>query len=311
MTENPRQQPIGSVSGTAADEAALIATFYGGRDQAPIQMVHERLYQSLAAAPNSGPADDKWENPADGTFGRRFDPPGRAAHDTTVVQVALNAPAAAAEAWRGMRHRLENVLEAKDLDGVWGYTLVYQAVLKQGIEADAAFNGMLPVFQRLRSSGHVEPLAQADVSGGRVWLVDVHDRGDGFDAGTVYVTLGPPDGEEALLDVFYGPAALLLAPDTIAHKGYYEMRQYLGGDLERRYAESIEYLNETTDDLLQDLERREVKSDKLDELFRTYNRLLPVVSGLKELRTGLLQQLANYDWWRTHIESNEVIDFHR
>jgi hypothetical protein len=296
----------------AVGEAALIATFYGLRGGAPVRLLHERLYRYLSPEPDAANIPDRWENPVEGTFGRRFDPPGPTAHDTTAVQLALNADGAAAEAWKTMRQRLADALEAEQLDGIWGHTLVYQAVLKPGVDADAALEGLLPAIHQLHSPEDLRPLAAADVFGGRVWLLDIPDRSAGSATGTVYAALTLPEGEEALVGMFYGPAAELLIPDLLAHKGYHQMSQYVGGDLERRYVENLRYLQETTDDLLEALEEGyETRTEVLEEVFRMYLRLLPVVSGLKDLHVGLLQQLENYTRWRAGARGDDVIDFHR
>lgn len=310
MSDDTRASIFDASSEEAVGEAALIATFYGLRGGESLELLHERLYQRLSPEPGST-IPDRWENPSEGTFGRRFDPPGLAAHDTTAVQLALNADGGAAEAWKIMRQRLEDALEVEQLNSIWGHTLVYQAVLKPGVDADAALEGLLPVVHQLHSPEDLQPLAKADVPGGRVWLLDIPDRSASSATGTVYSALTLPEGEEAFVDMFYGPAAELLIPDLLAHKGYHQMRQYSGGELERRYKENLTRLGETTDYLLETLERRKTRTDVLEELFRMYLRLLPVVSGLKELHVGLLQQLENYTRWRAGVEDNDIINFHR
>jgi len=103
----------------------------------------------------------------------------------------------------------------------------------------------------------------------------------------------------------------LLPPDLIALKGYYQMRQYHGGDLESRVADKVEYLRSITDQLLADLERRDVKDEELDALFGVHFRLVPFVAGLKDLHSGLLQQLENYERWLARAGDNDVVTFHR
>lgn len=315
-----------------ASEAALIATFYGTRDGAPDRL-HERLYRSLLleSGTDDVPAEQiplrwRWKtrkNPAMFSTGHRFEPLGRAASDTTAVQLALNAPGGAAKAWKNMRQELAEALDDKALDGIWGYTLVYQAVLKEGVDdPNDALDELIGSIEHLdlAQSPQSTPLlsrrlAEASVPDGWVWLLGIPNRGPGLEAATVYCALGPPEKEAALVDMFYGPAAELLHLDLIAHKGYYHMRQYRGEDLESRYDASLEKLGMSASQLHRELEGRQVTSPTLDELFRTYNRLVPVVSGLKRLHIAMRQQSKNYDKCRERLrrslKNNDVVECHR
>jgi hypothetical protein len=56
--------------------------------------------------------------------------------------------------------------------GIWGYTLVYQAELYEGVDPDSALKELLPTIRRLHSSDDLHPLdslAEVKVSGGRLW----------------------------------------------------------------------------------------------------------------------------------------------
>jgi len=303
-------------------EAALIATFYGPRGGQSIQALHQALYGRLSPEPRERVAPARWENrenPVEEVFGRCFEPSGRAAIDTTVVQLALNAPGSAAEAWKIMRKRLEDALWTKEyqegnkaLEGIWGYTLVYQAVLKAGVDSDSALGSSMAAIGPLGSDERVEPLSAADVPGGRVWLLGIPDHGDGWAAGTVYCAMGPPEGEETLLDMFYGPTAVLLTPDLIVHKGYFQMRQYRDGDLHSRYEDNLLYLRKTTNNLLERLGQHQSSAGSPAELSQTYYRLMPVVYQLKELHVGMLRQLENFGFWREGVVvAPEFVEFHR
>jgi hypothetical protein len=321
MTGNTRHDPTDA---DVAGEAALIATFYGPSDGQSIHDLHEQFYRRLSSPPRKPDVPPRWENREDlerEAFGHRFKPPGRAAIDTTVVQLALNAPGDAANAWKDRRQKLEEEVEALDtsaLEGIWGYTLVYQARLKDGVTRDHAMGKLMPSITRLCGKEQLHPLAKTDVpDDGRVWLLGTADHVDGLSAGTVYCALGPPKAEEALLDMFYGDRAVLLIPDLIAHKGYYQMRQYLGRELGRRYKENMRYLREITEDLLEDLELQREMGAKLEDLFTMYIRLVPAISALKELHVSMRQQFENYNrWrehykrWRAHVEGNGVVEFH-
>jgi hypothetical protein len=154
-------------------------------------------------------------------------------------------------------------------------------------------------------------LAETPVSGGKVWLLDIPTRGDGLAATTVYVALGPPKQEEALVRTIYGPGAALLMHDLIAHKGYHQIRQYRGGDLQPKYTSSLAAFRGATDRLLSDLRWRSVETDRLKDLADAYKGLISVVAKLEELRISMTRQSHNYEEWRAHFEGNGVIEYHR
>lgn len=222
MSSDAREPPADATPGGAvADEAALIATFYGRRDK-----------MSEATIP------DVWHDPENNKFLYRFDPP--AAHDTTIIQLALNIAGSADTAWETARQRLESLLDTTNLPRLWwGYTLTYQAIVAPGVGADFALGKLQPSIRRLHSSESLQPLAQANMSGGKVWLLDIPTHGGGLEAATVYVALSQPDKEEELVKAIYGPDAGLLMPDLIAHKSYYQMREYRGEKVQRGFEEGI------------------------------------------------------------------------
>lgn len=295
-------------AGAVAGEAVLIVTFYGHSERMP--EVHKGLYRSLSRTPEQDVVPDDWTDPAGKVFLRRFDVP--AAHDTMVVQLALNAPGEANEAWEAARRRLENLLdERRTPNRWWGYSLTYQAVLASGMTADSALCKLLPAIRTFSSSRRLEPLAQADISGGKLWLLDIPIWEEGLKAAMVYVALSPPEGEEALVGEIYGPGATLLMPDLIAHKGYHQMRQHRDGELENLYETSVTHLRNATEQLLIVLEQDKAESESLDALARIYHQLNSVAMRLNELYVGLTRQSQNYEWWEAQIEDNKVLDYHR
>jgi hypothetical protein len=306
---------IEGMSDGTTGKATLIATFYCNRDKEGVEQIHRRLYQALASSPQTTIPDD-WQDPATATLLRRFNPP--AAHDTAIVQLALNASGTTAGGWESMCRHLEDALEvgkddALHMDGFWGYTLIYQAALTPGADADWTLNNLLPVIKRLGSSESLkEPLTHADMSGGRAWLMEIPVEGDGVAAATVYVALGSSDKErEFVRETLYGPDAVLLMPDLIAHKGYHQMRQYRGGDVQNKYEASLDDLREPTGKLLGDLREQTVETGTFDNLALKYNDLARVVPALNELRISLARQLHNYDRWQAQLEDNDVVDYHR
>jgi hypothetical protein len=306
---NTRDSATNVPEGGVAGEAALIATFYSRRDLAP--RVHEELYRSASgAAEDSGAIPDDWTDPSGEVFLRRFDPP--ATHDTMVVQLALNAPGDAASAWEVARGRLKNLLDGDNLSSNWwGYTLIYQAELAPGVAADLAMRELQLAVRTLHSSESLQPLAQADVPGGKVWLLSVPISSDGLAAATVYVALGPAEREEALMKELYGPGARLLMPDLIAHKGYHQMRQHRGEDIAANLDKNLENLRRVTTQLLQDLAQGVVNSNKLEQLARQYPPLIPIGPYFEELHTSMIRQSYNYDRWLERVGGLPILEFHR
>ena len=241
----------------------------------------------------------------------RFDPP--VAHDTTVIQLALNCGGDTASAWHNMRRRLENILSSptfENLSGTpdrspawWGYTLTYQAALPPDVvNLNLVLNELRPSARRLCSSESLYKLAQAEMSGGKVWLLRVPLRDEGLAAATVYLALCPSDKEvEFVKTVLSGPDAALLMPDLIAHKGYHQMRQYRGGHQLNDAEERASQLRKATDKLL-NTDSGNPADVSLDELEHAYPRSVNIVSQLTELHISLLRQSHNFDWWRARMD---------
>ena len=285
---------------------ALIATFFGPRGR--MEPVANQLVGALELTPRVA---NEWFSSETETYLSRFDPPQ--AHDTAVVQLALNAPGQVRDAWETMRKRLANVLDDAALQGTWGYTLVYQAELASGPALDElVVDEMLPAPWRLDSTPGIAPrsLASLQVPGGRLWLMDVPIRGDGLQASTVYVALGPSDADNRLVsEVLLGQAGRVLMPDLNAHKGYHHRRRYRGG-FHDRYREKKRATQETTSRVLEELRQERDATDELDELARDYGQLVNATIDLSDLHFALARNLTNYDLWR--IQDGAVaFEFHR
>jgi len=307
MTAQINNQTSSTDHSQIAKEAALIANFYGKRDQ--LQSLVEHLVQSFELTPQDRYG---YANEATMTLLRYFDPP--AAHDTTIIQLALNTSGAARTDLEAMRERLEAVLpHDKILQNVWGYTLIYQAELIEDTPPDVAQGTLLPAARRLHPelSERPQPLAQADMPGGRLWLIDIPLQGDGLQAATVYLALSQPNSNNRLvLEVLYNPVAALLMVDLIAHKGYYEIRQYRLGGLDEQYRHKMEMLSNHTDTLLHDLTRATVTIRELDNLASEYGLLVSAVVHLDRLRVSLVRQQFNFNWWRKLAGGGNVVEFH-
>lgn len=288
-------------------EPALIATFYGHRGR--LQPLHARIHEALVGTPVTEPPAD-WQDPNGGAFLRRFDPP--AAHDSTVLQIALNRPGSIPDAWSTMRERLAGIIDDQLMQAVWGYTLLYQAALPKGGDASSTLYRSLHAVGPAGATRSLEPLASAQMIGGELWLLDVPLHGDCLAAASVYVGLGPIEQEETFVrEVLYGPGASLLMPDLIAHKGYHQIRQYRLGDLEHRYTDEVANVRESAGRVLSDLDLYALQTDELDCLAQAYNKLNQVVAILGSLRISMQRQKHNYDRWRDGQGSNDILEYHR
>jgi hypothetical protein len=314
MSSDAHDVDINTLSdGTVTDEASLMVTFYCSRDAEKTGSLYKELYRSLAQGHET-------TSPDGDTFLRRFDPP--ATHDTTVIQLALNSGGDTANAWDKMRRRLENVLSIPNFENLlgipnpppawWGYTLTYQAALPPDVvNLDLALDELRPSVRRLCSSESLYKLAQAEMSGGKVWLLGVPLGDEGLAAATVYLALCPSDKEEEFVrTIISGPDAALLMPDLVAHKAYHEMRKYRGGNLQSDAEERASQLLKAAGELINS-DSENPAAVSLDELERAYPRSINIVSQLKELHISLLRQSHNYDWWRARIEQNDIVEYHR
>jgi hypothetical protein len=175
----------GSIGGAAVGEAGLLATFYLPRDKERVQLLQDRLCRSLDLVRK---APGRYSDLAEEAYLIRFEPRAGSpiAHDTSIIQLALNAPGSADSPWETVREKLEkSIRNAADLDdksirdaaerdaktiwdviwgaaglgNIWGYTLTYQAVLNPKVDEDNAFEVLQPTVRRLYSPGNLYALA--------------------------------------------------------------------------------------------------------------------------------------------------------
>lgn len=304
------------------DKAGIIATVYGPRDK--IQPLTNLLGAALGLVIQAFSDQQYLSNPDEGQFLRYFDPP--AAYDTRVVLLALSAPGEASRAWETLHQKLkDDVVELLDQfaekKAIWGYNLIYHAALVEGATLDEqARDQLLRLARRpdLEPSKRAEWLAHTNVAGADLWLMDIPNKGEGSQAATVYVALSPMERENDMITkILYGPGAALLMPDLIAHKSYYQTRQYTG-KRSRRYKERVRNLREKMQPLLglpaPDSTAQPVGQEKhkqLETLSQAYARLLIVTSFFDELRISLAQQLENYTWWEHELGSGNLAPYHK
>lgn len=298
-------------AGAAVRQASLIATFYSERKAPQPPPHHVKLYRSLARASEDAPVPTDWRDPVHGAILRCFTPRSRDQQDTTVVQLALNAPGPTATAWDGLRDRLAGILDDGDLRGIWGYSLIYEAVVPPGVEPERMLAECRPAARRLGSVVAGRPLANAAVPGGCLWLLDVPEAGDGLETATVYVALAhDATSEQTLVErTLYGPNAALLLPDLIAHKGYHQVRGY--EEMKPRLERTMAALQAATSRLLNERGRQVPTVEQLREIAGGYDRLTPVLPQLINARISLVKQTHNFDLWQERFGLNAVLAFHR
>lgn len=299
-TDNARHSQI--------QKAALIANFYGKRGQ--LHTLIDRLVQELDLLPQG---QDSYINEVNKTWLYHFDP--LAASDATIVQLALNAPEAVELAWRRMHAQLAAILpDDTTLEGVWGYTLIYQAELAQGVLPTSILNQALPAARGLFLSApeHAQLLAKTDLPGGWIGLAALPLEGDGLKAATVYLALSQPDSHNRLVrEVLYSPAAALLMADLIAHKGYFQVRQYRLGGVIDQYRQQMDDLRNRAGDVLMNQPKTTAVLGELDALGKEYRALVVAVDYLHNLQMGLARQVDNYTWWYKQAGEGEVVRYHQ
>lgn len=313
------------------EQSELIATFYGTRDS--LQLLIESLCYALKLNV-SGTSGHKWGNTADSDREILLDclqPIAPYGHDTTVVQLVLNEPGDAHDAWTEMYKRLMSVrcpkgIELKGIWGslyrlfmrifapngieikeilnklaakevFWGYTLVYGAVLKVPLSIVTDF----PLKK---------PLAKTDIGSGRLWLHEIPLKG----FVSIYTALTTTQEHSKMLDILYGEESALFATDLIAHKGYLRIRSYYSG-LKDHYEKLTGRLIQTIPSFV----RNKVPGKKnVEETCRQISLIIPI---LDSIHIGLEKQKYNYDiekdclleeegFYSDFAKSN-ILDYHR
>ncbi len=304
-----------------ANRAALIATFYYQRDlMAPLKPedVVTRLVEAWTPKLDLRREGQRWRDPAEKVLLRHFTSIRRAAHDTTVVQVALNADQAseAATGWtQELRPRLQAILTEELLQGALGYTLTYQAVLTANHSLnEIRFADLLTEsdsrFLHLKSEERLSPLAMTDIAGGRVWLLEIPIQDNGLKAATVYIAVCPQEANDQFVaGALYGPNAALFMPDLIAHKSYHQIRQYWGYEEEVGYGKKLATMRNTTVALLE-ANLHASATDNFDALVRDSHLLIGDVARLGALRISLAKQLYNYQPYAKTAQEGEIAAFH-
>ena len=294
-----------------AKRAAVIITFYFQRDlmnlsgsQKQEQAVKERLEKELVPAFGLTPHPSQpqiWQNSTTRDSLYYFMPKNRAAHDTTVVQLALNAQEqeqSAASAWsQDLWYRLRDALNEPFLQGTIGYTLTYQAVLApDALLSTLTYTDVVPHQEEhplhLESAEDLAVLAVSDIAKGRVWLVKVPYQKGWFKPAIVYIAVCPEEvNDEFVKGALYGENTVLFMPDLIAHKSYHQIRQYQEYAKKAAYHEKVSVIRQMSRQFL----AVPVANNKFRDFCAKKQQLTGDVALLDALRISLAKQRYNYN----------------
>ncbi len=298
---------------STTQDLTIIATFYGKRAEAGRSGFDSRLIKSLckqfALTPNS---DDDWMDKKQKVFLRRFHP--SAAHDTSVVQIAIGGAGNTKSIFPSILKKMEEGLSNYDWNSVWGYSLIF-LVQPNGRwdekKAEKIVQEIASTTRRLYGDTTEGDLAHADYSGGRLWLMDIPLQGDGKEAASVYLAVCPKnDTQDFIVNQLYGSNASLLMPDLIAHKSYYEIRQYRTDEQKASFDATIETMVNTSGAVLMNLSNRRAQI-LTKELADSYAPLIAAAAYLNRLRISIERQLINFNQWQKNSSQNSIFAFHR
>lgn len=288
---------------------AIIATFYGKPDSS--DALAEHLRRKLALNEVSA---TEWRDEATEIFLRRFVP--LAAPDTVVLQLASSWTTGGMERWHDMRLRLEEIIGEEHLANIWGYSLIYQAIVESDqwpIEESRAKEVLLNNAYPLHAppAGKMPLLACTSVEGGQLWLTHVALKRGGVQAATVYLALSPSEEAERRMvrNAIYGPMAALLMPDLIAHKSYYLRREYTQNQIRTRYEEAANSLHQAASHLIQ-VSTSSANARQLNDLMQEHDRFLAILQEFDDLYLSLKRQSQHYDIWQARANLGQVLIFH-
>lgn len=294
-------------------DLTIIATFYGKRAETGRSSFDARviklLCQQFELTPNS---DDDWMDKKQKVFLRRFHP--SAAHDTSIVQLAIGSAGNIKSVFSSMLKKVEEGLSNYDWNSVWGYSLIF-LVQPNGRwdekKAEKIFQETAGVTRRLYGDITGGDLAYAEYSGGKLWLRDIPLQGDGKEAANVYLAICPQnDTKDFIINHLYGQGASLLMPDLIAHKSYYEIRQYRTNEQKASFDATIETMVNTSGVVLMNLSSRRTKI-LTKGLADSYAPLIAVTAYLNRLRISIERQLINFNQWHKNFSQNAILAFHK
>lgn len=300
---------------------ALFATFYYSNDQKKRRWYQKKqprfLYhvvRTLGLRVVGNEEDKIWEGKdqqAQISFNLRcFVPRVPYAKDVTVVQLVMShirEDREASQQWPEMRQCLERVMNDKTVGDIFGYTLIYQAVIpdsapltlfeRQTLFLQMDLTPFLPETGRPRLPANLTPLETTSVLNGRgqVWLLNMPNiqgpqRGNQLEKGSVYLALCFKSANDDLIArVLFEQGADLFIPELIAHKAYNQIRQYRLADKQEAISHQITSLTYNTKQQLKNVE---------------------AIAKFDRLRISLARQRVNYERKTTPLTNNAIIAYH-
>lgn len=295
----------------------LLVVVYAKREHAPALMHSISTQWSMEQDPHTG----VHFNAQTGCYMWCFEPPR--ASDSTIVYLTCDHAADAATGWHAMRNNVQALQallnnDQQDMfnpDKVIGYSLVYQAEFSEA-PATSQPDTMVSAEQWAAIHATVKPLhddtqqlstIESDyVPGcGALWLMHVPPHhATGIAIGSVYLALSLPDSDNCLVETVLLSNGPFIMADLIAHKAFYQMREYQRNDGVHDYNESITLLHKYTTALLDEPTPNTTASvpmDVFNMLTKCYDSVTGDVLQLQAMHISLLQQQANYPWWQRHF----------
>jgi len=287
--------------------AALIATFFCKADSPLASELWQRLTGEASGLALVRVSDDLYQN----VRLRRRLTRSPILDDTRIIQLFLNEEEAAPRGWavafETLMRALSNLLDERG--DLWGYSLCYQsAITAQEGDIEAQRSLLRKAFP------DNEHTFAGEWPFGRLWLL-ARPQGDGLQASTMYVLLGPAEREEQAVREFLAvPEGIHPRLELSLHKACYHGRQY-GPTSQDRVARGIQALQMATDALLTSphgLAEAGREEQELDQLAGRYANLTSVTAHLRHLRNSVQINLRSLhavveewgeparSWWRLH-----------
>ena len=267
---------------------ALLATYFF-HDPAAAEGLVEAFTRPEAGLALAPVADGEWRNIQEKVRLWHGRLPGMI--EGSVVQLVLNAPEPAPRGWQILREQLlraaGDVLVALT-EGLWGYTLLYQAAVAPG-ETEAAAEGVQSI-----PPGPWDGALASDTPHGQLWLLAT-PQGNGADARAVYAIVGPADREKELAqDWTWAPGGRWLILEMALHRAQNQRRQYQ--TVAPTVVGAVEKMWATTHRLLTDphgVTAAGGEGAELQVLAERYGRLSIAASDLRLLHRTLAIQIDN------------------
>jgi len=300
---------------------ALFATFYYTNDQSRRRWFQKKkprfvyhVVRTLGLHVVGNEEDKTWygeEQQAQMSFDLRcFVPTVPYAKDVTVVQLVISDlldNREASQCWPKMRDYLERVMNDHTIGYIFGYTLIYQAVIpdsapstlftRQTAFLQMGLTALLRDTRRPHLPANATPLATTSLLNGRgqLWLLNMPNiqapqPGKHLEKGSVYLALCFKSANDDLIArVLFEQGADFFIPELIAHKAYNQIRQYRLADKQQTISHQITSITYNTKQQLKNVES---------------------IAKFDRLRISLARQRANYERKTKPLAQDPIIAYH-